>query len=254
MRRRSTLLIGVCLVGLALASHQAYAMGTKPAKDTICPEDEGFQMFLTPRTFDAPGKIFRVNSDKTSFEVSALSVTTTGGEETLGSGIRKVSAGFLANFISLPVKGNMNLSKNVQMQYKVEGPALREITSDVDVFKKLNDEMKAIPWQPNNDYYVMRETIAAKNIQFSFDDDAIAALGGEAVVKELGGSTIKGEVKWESKAQYQLSEKYTAPHRICYKADRITIEVGGLGGASPAYILTPVKEQIEIRNFSKDSQ
>src|SRR5436190_17701464 len=85
---------------------------TRPPLDVISLPFEGYTTFASPRTYDAPGTIYRVDRKGTKYHVMQLEVPVTPGElsiPTLSTTI-DTNLGAIANYLGI-AHGAFNRSK-----------------------------------------------------------------------------------------------------------------------------------------------
>jgi hypothetical protein len=127
----------------------------------------GFKTFATPRTFDGPGTLFRIDEQGTRFPVAKLGVSVDdAGTETLPSTEWKKTWGLNAvlQYITLgTVSGEASHATTLTVRF---GPARRERTFDDDIDRAI---VSHGTWKEGSTYYVIRETIAFTTLEYELD-------------------------------------------------------------------------------------
>jgi hypothetical protein len=214
----------VLAIGLALFFWQPWRI--QPAE--LFPE---FLMFPSARTFDPPGTIFRINPDGIRFDVADISqgIRTSTGEEFLPEqvGRRRVSGETLAGALGKNGSASLRFSGDYHVLLRLAG-VLREKTSDWDVDKALPPALRQVNLRRDSRYYIIRETIAAREIDYtlSASDGAAAAANLESHVV----GTAKVNVERSGSGETKLVGRYATPTRILYKLEEIKFESSGIAG------------------------
>jgi len=227
---RSLRVVGFAAIVFAMGCfHPAVTGGVKPALDP------GFIQFPTPRDFDPPGTVFRVDSSGVRFDVVDLSskLPLTNGEETFpflsSSGRQSFRSNAFLRFLGAVVGIKVGVaSDNIfSAEYGLFG-AQRQKTTDADIDPALRTALMDIDWRGGDTYYVIRETVSADSIEYSTNDSVAGALDGDATFRSIAGDT--SHVTWNRSARYQLTLRFGHPERVFYKLDRLVPETFHLGG------------------------
>jgi hypothetical protein len=235
----------VALLGLACSPPSSVRT---PTPDKVL--DAGFVMFPTPRSSDAPGTVFRIDASGVRFDVLDLSpqLSLATSEETFpelaSDGTRTVSSKAFFNFLAavLPVHVSADRTLNYNFTLALFG-VRRQKTTDVQIDSVLFPQLPNVRWRDDNKYYVIRETIIADSIKYSFDNTSLTALNADANFKTLVGDST--QIKWRSHESYQLAQQFPHAQRVYYKVDQIRSKTGGYGGAPVLAVEhLPVKSEL----------
>ena len=209
-----------------------------PGAKTVL-ESEGFKAFPSPRTFDPPGRIFRVDSNGRIFGVTSLNVEAHKGNEEIANykDTTDISLKQLLETVGVPatkfpVVVNLEFERKRKCETKsVSG--IREFIDDNQVDKQLPVVLSGINIREGNRYYLIRETVLTNNIDYTCEKSWLIDLGIEAefqnVVKAQSG------LNWGSGQEFSLKKKFDELHRVWYKAERLKIEkpLGAAPGQLP---------------------
>ncbi len=208
---------------------------------------EGFEAFATPRAFDGPGTIFRIDPDRKRLFVDSIAFKTSGGQEFLPSveSSRELSLAQVAESIgaaagALPVKVTADLSSKRLTSIKATS-AERSRTSDKDVEDALRQWATTAKPAPGNEYYLIRETVATLSLTYKVSKSWLASLGLSA--ESLNRAGYKGEVKNTGGDSLEMDAVFTKPLNVWYKAEKVSFKpMLGVGAGSNQYIVerTPV--------------
>ncbi len=224
----------------------------KPIPETSV-SAEGFQSFASARSFDPPGRIYRVAPNGEVYGVVTLPLTPKRGKEVIPKMVekRELTLGQILNTVGadavrLPAKLEAALiSKHEVTMESVNGE--REYVDDAEVDKAAGDAMRGITIRPNDKYYVIRETIRTDNAIFSSSKSNLVSLGVEAEFKNV--VSTKSTLKWDDSASYSISKKFDEPLRLWYKAERLAVKpaLGSAPGQPPTVTRTGVARTGELR-------
>jgi len=211
-------------------------------------QNDGFVPFALPTTADAPGTIFRIDKEGKRFIVGDITVHIHLASVAIPEYKKemKYNIGFVCSILKKIglIKGpalDASLSGESALAIKVEG-AIKEYTTDNEVYKALKDAVSKLTFSEGNKYYIIRETVSAEKVTYTFDNVVVAQGGGSASIAEAAKG--KANVAWRSGDGYILDAKFTTPHRILYKAEEIIKPSGGLGGGEGSYQLINVREPL----------
>jgi hypothetical protein len=179
----------------------------------------GFETFPTPRTFDGPGLVFRVDNTGKKFSVTQLPVRVEPvGEEEFPKLSQKSnwSAGLVANFLSIVL--NLDASSKYTLEVSL-GRGSRERTFDDAVDEALKEA--DIRFRRDNRYYIIRETIATPSVSLRLldNDEASAKLKAE-IDKKVSGD-VEVDWRWGSEEKVTLVSDFAQPHRIFFLVDEL---------------------------------
>jgi hypothetical protein len=191
-----------------------------------------FQTFPTPRTFDSPGTVFRIDRSDIRFPVTTLPVFGHSGREALASYTTSSSWAFVALLRYLTgasdTKGSTMGSFGVSLKVVLEG-GFREFTYDSEIDQLLKNAL--ITYRKDSKYYVVRETISVSKITYDFKG------GGklEAAAKEAISNFVTGNqaLAWTDNSRSILTQKFDRPYRVFFTADELLAPGLGMGESGP---------------------
>lgn len=205
-----------------------------------------FKTFPTPRTFDAPGTIFRIDREGHKFTVMQLQVPVSKGNEALTSYTESGAWTLkgLLHFLSLhnsKVSSDANMNLNHAVKVKLSG-GLRERTLDTDVDAAI--QRSQLAFRGDSKYYIIRETIAVSAIDYDFEENVDTNTGVSAQLLSFFRQLPAGKVDYvlSSTSQRSLNLVFKAPHRLFYTVDLVNREAKGLLASEISR--TPVNENL----------
>jgi hypothetical protein len=178
-----------------------------------------FNTFPTPRTFDQPGTVFRINRMGNKLPVSLLKVPIHSGKEAFSKYATRESwtLNTLAQFIGLNLGTSLTDSGSYDVTLVLSN-GLREWTYDEDLDRSL--EKVSISFRKDSRYFVIRETISVTNIDYELSNNA----GMSAEIRGILNESIQArtDIVHSSKSLRSLKQVFPAPHRLFYTLDEIT--------------------------------
>lgn len=190
---------------------------------------EGFVAFATPRDFDGPGTIYRIDPESKRFKVTKLETKpATGGEERIPkfTSTRDLSLSQLLEAIGakaelLPATVNSELSsKRNTVIEATTGNRLQ--LSDEDVSAALQNWVSKNKPVAGSKYYLIRETIATQTLSYKISKDWLATIGLDLRVLNVAG--YKGGLKAASGDALELDTKFDKALNVWYKAEQVSFE------------------------------
>jgi hypothetical protein len=223
---------GLCVTLIAVASTGCQRPGPVAIVGHSIELDPGFQVFPTPRTFDGPGTVFRVDQNHTRYPVTELRVQVKDvGEEQVGTYAKhsswKLSA--LANFLGaiknllVDPSVSADLSKTINSTFEF-GEGHRERIVDE---KELNDSLNksGVTFRKDSRYFVIYETIAVPKIKVVITNGSELSAEAKADLKKVANADIG--IKGDSESEFALIKNFDKPFRVFYTAEEIL--PGGVG-------------------------
>ena len=216
----------------------AVAPGPKGATEV-----EGFKPFPSVRSFDKPGRIFRVDPDGAVHKVAVLDVEPQVGEEILPkvSAVTKLSLELVLETIGVAaaqVPGNLYAKMAKSREFVTESvDGKREFIDDSQVDPLLKRVFQDITIRPRNRYYLIRETILSRKLNYRSEKSWLVDAGLEGEFKKV----VKGKagVNFDDQKEFSLNKTFDQPMRIWYKAERLIVEQPlGVGPGQPMTIKT----------------
>lgn len=207
-------------------------------KELVYPD---FQTFPSPRTFDRPGTVFRINSRNQKAQVIELNLPVTTGEEVLGNYTRTINweFGALLNFVGMnSYLGSANHASAVEVKMELLG-ARRERTFDKDVEEALR--LAKITFYPDSTYYIIREAISVSAINY----ELVRSKHLEAEAQQAWWRMLKVTTNASEKqaSREVLKQSFGRPHYIFYSV--LEIPPPGKGFTRPALRQLPVNEKLQ---------
>jgi len=219
---------------------------------------EGFVPYPFATTGDAPGTIFRIDAQGRRFiataPLSSVKVYKDAVESPRYSQKRQFKVSLLISFLqSLGLAGSPRgqLSADLQREMTLEvRNATREYTIDDEVETALRAKLKTLVRKEGSTYYVVRETIASKTVNYGVSSDVVAEVGGEAALSKAAAG--KAGLKVASGSGTKLEREFAKPMRVFYKAERVAFATGAFGGRSGQFQRVPVTEMLTWTEGGKD--
>lgn len=188
---------------------------------------EGFDTFATPRAFDGPGTIYRIDGEGRRYLVTTLDIILPDSEEEVVpkfTSQRELtvnqlleSVGAKAELLPAKVSANLNIKSNTTIESTTAG---RIRLSDEKVDAALLKWRASTEPDDASKYYLIREIVATPGLRYKVEKGWLAA----AVVdfKYLNVAGYKGEPKLVNADTIELDTKFSKPMNVWYKAQRIT--------------------------------
>lgn len=176
-----------------------------------------FKPFETPRTNCRPGTVYRISADGVEYIVQDVKqIKSDESKDGTLIGQMTFSREELLTLLNL----NFNTDfVTVEVEIK---DAEREFTeqSNVDLALYENDIAKDIMLDENSKYYVIRETVAAKEIIFRFSKSSLEQLtSGKSNLKEKSGEGID--------FPFEIKKKFSDLKRLFYLDEKMEPPSGG---------------------------
>ena len=199
---------------IILSATLCFAQSGKAPPNSLLPN---FKPFDTPRTNCRPGTVYRCDENGINFivkDIKAIKGLTSNDGTLIGQ--MTVSREELLQVLNL----NFDL-KYVIAEVEIKN-AEREFTEQTNVDNILWEEGEAeeILIDEESKYFIIRETVSAKEITFRFNNVAAAMLlTGKSTLKKKEGR--EGEVV---DFPYSISKKFKEPKRLFYLEEKISSE------------------------------
>lgn len=178
---------------------------------------KNFKPFETPRTNCRPGTVYRISEDGVKYivqDVKQIKSDVSNDGKLIGQ--MTFSSEELLNML------NLNFSSDfVTAEVEIKD-ATRDFTEQVSVDLALyeNDLAEAIMLDENSEYYLIRETVASKEIIFRFSRSSVQQLNtGKSSLKEKTGERID--------FPFEIKKKFSDAKRVFYLEEKIEIPSGG---------------------------
>ena len=234
--------------------------------------DAGWQCLATASDLDGPGTVFR-RDDRSGAIFGTRQLGSTSGNVPIGS----VTTRFATN-LALAAKllklGNgvtrtpSAKTYHVSAEYK---DARKEVLSDADTDRAKTWFGAYSARDPGSAYFLIRETLAVKDVSYTLGPDLIADLGGEAAVarqvtvslptepRKAAPATVEqssvplspgGDNRLEvtrttpavKQRPYLLQMSFEKPLHVCFKAERLVQTASGVD-------LAPTETPLDISSY-----
>jgi hypothetical protein len=206
--------------------------------------EEGMYAFPSPRTFDAPGTVFRVRPDGirtlvlTSAELPAFAVDTASEHLAVTIAAARGSLSPLATFLGIRLTADLERDDTVRVS--VSG-ARREYTTERRLRTALAAILDSTDFAGSGKLYVILETILADSVD-------ILVAGSRSFAVARGDSGIvsadsSGLARWSATSSSKLQVRFPRPYRVFYKA--VVVSPGGRllePGDRQAILLLPTRD------------
>ncbi len=178
---------------------------------------KNFKPFETPRTNCRPGTVYRISEDGVKYIVQDIKqIKSTSSEDGTLTGQMTFSREELLTML------NLNFSSDyVTTEVEIKD-ATRDYTeqANVDLALYENDIAEDIMLDEKSKYYLIRETVATKEIVFRFSRSSIEQLNtGKSNLKEKSGDGID--------YPFELKKKFKDSKRVFYLEEKIEQPSGG---------------------------
>lgn len=183
----------------------------------------GFQMVPAPTKYYSPGKILRVRKD-VPYEVTDLAAEEKLPVSTYPEMIGHIIGGdrhdFNLGFIFGPVAdAGVNYTDSYSLEFNATG-VNRGVIDDMKADPLIEKVLKKVKWRKDFRYYIIREAVSAERLQFTFDSDALARIGGEGKFNKL--VSAHANLSGNSTTGYRVNSTFTEPLYIFYKVEELT--------------------------------
>jgi hypothetical protein len=203
----------------------------------------GWQFYSNPTTLEPPGTVFRIDEQGRRYVVNILKVAPVSGSEAVGKldRIIEVDATSLVRFWGVVGKLTSSGSGTYTDKLKFSmDDTVREVTTDVAIEDVIRNFAKKIAYKKNNRYFVIREAMSAKNIDYTLSEGILARVGGEGSLKAMLSG--RGNVSLKKGKEYTLEQKFTQRMRVLFLPEEIVPAPRFLSGEGPFFETQPVKE------------
>lgn len=226
------------------------ACSTAPAPKSIIEApvfEAGFQIFPSPRTFDAPGTIFRVDSDQVRHPVADLSgmLAIVPHEEAVPrlsvQGAFNVSA-----FLSwLGGEKRLGQYQRVDSVTVAVIGAKREQAFEANLDKVLDSARHIIDWRRPGKVYLITETVLADSVQIRLSTSTGIVVGDSL---KTDSATAHGiSVQWRPQRAAEISVRFPKPYRVFYKVEQVVRPEGFEQYPGRALAHLPVRQPLYWR-------
>ena len=178
---------------------------------------KNFKPFETPRTNYRPGTVYRISADGIQYIVQDIrQIKSEISNDGTLLGQMSFSSNELLNILNLSFSSDF-ITAEVEIK-----EAIREYTeqSNVDLALYENDIAENIMVDENSKYYLIRETVATKEIIFRFSKSSVEQLNsGKSSLKDNSGEGID--------FPFEIKKKFSDLKRIFYLEEKIETPTSG---------------------------
>jgi hypothetical protein len=200
------------------------ACSTAPAPRTIVDApvfEAGFQIFPSPRTFDAPGTIFRVDSDQVRHPVADLSgmLAIVPHEEAIPR--LSVQGAFNAGAFLSWLSGERRLLQYQRLDSATVAVfgARREQAFEANLGKVLDSARRVIDWRKSGKVYLITETVSADSVQIRLSTSVAVLIGDSLKTDSAKSHGIA--VQWKPQRSTDIALRFPKPYRVFYKVEQL---------------------------------
>lgn len=181
--------------------------------------EEGFQVFPSPRTFDGPGTIFRIDANNVRRPIADL-----GSMLELSSEPEAVPSLIVSGTVDLNAllswldRGNAGgrISRVDSAQVEVFG-ARRERMYESQSRRLIDSAERLIDWTKPGRIFIITETVSADSVLFRINQSAAAAVGDSLKSENATGRGVS--FSWQPRRAASLAVRFPRPYRVFYKTD-----------------------------------
>jgi hypothetical protein len=243
---------------LSLAVVASSVLGCSSTTQIASPVD-GFQAFTSARDFDPPGQIFRVDEQGQTWPVSTLNFDIkTGNEDTLeiSKDVNITLKGLIKTIgvaeETLPAEVKANLQKTVSTKLSSVSGTREYLQDDSGIDSAISALFKNVKYRPNNQYYIIRETISTNSINFSSKDSWTNDASLNAEIKKV--VDVNAGTNLSAGEGASLVKNFNKPMRVWYKAEKIKLKSASGIGPTSVLKFAIVETDEEIPNLQTEKQ
>lgn len=187
--------------------------------------ERGLQIFPSPRRFDPPGTIFRIDPDGVRRSVADLSALlhVVPREEAVPrlSVYGSFNAGAYFSWLGVPASSAFDRVDSAVIA--VTG-ARREQTFEVDLRQLVDSAARIVDWRRPGSVYLITETVLADSVEISLSRSMRIAVGDSI---RADSAALHGvAVRWTPHSTTHLALRFQQPHRVFYKVELLRAHVG----------------------------
>ena len=210
------------LTGLLAVNLHACSTAPRPKEISDAPIFErGFQIFPSPRTFDAPGTIFRIDAEQARHPVADLSgmLNIVPRDEAIP---RLSVQGLLSlNLFFSWFGGENRLSQNQRVDsatIAVIG-AKREQAFESNLQRVVDSASHLIDWKKPGKVYLITEAVLADSVQIHLSTSVAVLLGDSLKTDSASSHGIL--VQWRPQSASDIALRFPKPYRVFYKVQQL---------------------------------
>jgi len=226
------------LISILLGSALLAGCPSAPLKPPSPVSSEGFEPFATPRSFNGPGTIFRLDEAGKLFPVAGIRFEVQEGVEVIPKmtfarvlSLSQFLEALGASTATIPASVRANLSRTTTANVE-STTAKRRYVFDEDIEPAMLKWASTAKPIGGSTYFLIRETIVTPGLVYKVDRNWLASLNVDIKVLKAAGYTV--EPKGSSADTLEMSAVFSEPLNVWFKAERITL-TQPLGGAPGNY-------------------
>lgn len=237
-----------CALSLGVMAAACGSM-PKPQSLTQMPTYEvGLQVFPSPRDFDPPGTVFRIDPDGVFRPIADLSglLHLQPHEEVVPrvAVYRGFDIGTLFSWLGASSLGSK--LERVDSAVVDVGGAEREQAFEVDLRRVVDSAARLIDWSKPGRVYVVTETVLADSVAITLGVSTRLAVGDSLKADSARARGVS--VSWTPHAATNLDLKFSRPYRVFYKAEELRPSSRLEGDSIPKPVRIPVTQPLIWRN------
>lgn len=197
--------------------------------------ERGFFAFPSPRVFDAPGTVFRIDLDgvrRPVADLSSLTRVTARPEAVPRLVVRSLIDGrAFVRWLGREDRGFGG--SRLDSAYISLFGATREIAYEVALTAVVDSAAKLVDWTKSGAVYLITETISADSVEIGFVRESVFSTSDSA---SSVSSSMGVAARWRPLTSSRLAIRFMQPHRILYKAEQL-VKRNGLENDSLALVM-----------------
>jgi hypothetical protein len=223
----------ISILGLALVGFVSRMPSPKPSVQVVPLKYAGFQTFPSPLTGMQPGFIFRVpknsSSDQVPVDIIGQSQLYNVSSRTVADITQHWKTNILLSFIAAKILGiKANFSRDFQVTVAFKG-GTNEVLLERTIDSLL--EKRPIKFLPDNDYYVINQTISFDGLDYKM---IVSKDMGADVENYIDTLVVHGHLTVDHSRNdtTKLVQDFKEPHRLFYTVLKVTPRGTQLGNGN----------------------
>ena len=202
--------------------------------------ERGLQVFPSPRTFDPPGTIFRVDREGVRRPVVDLSglLNVVPRDEAVPRLTVYGAFNAGAYFSWLGVSAVSAELEHLDTAVVEVGGAKREEAFEVDLRRLVDSAAHVIDWRKPGEVYLITETVLADTVDLTLSISIRTAVGNTLKADSARARGVT--VRWTPQSRTHLSLRFGRPYRVFYKAEQLSRSSGIENDSTPKIRRLPI--------------
>lgn len=184
------------------------------------PSMPGFQTWPTPRSFDPPGTVFRLDGES-FIHIAQLPVQNSdvGSESIPSQTLSGTSSGSLLGYLRGQIEGGLGLEGNTTYQVTLNFSDVHRWRADSSQLEQALNSLQ-IPSGSRGPIYVVREAISVRSIQYEV---SFHQAGRGSASLEQAQNYGRGQIAVSSlsNGRYEINQSFEEPHYVFYLASQV---------------------------------